>query len=883
MGKPNDLVQGTLDLLILKTISLEAKHGWAIGKRIQQVSGEVLQVQQGSLYPALHRLEQQGWIRGKWEESGTGRQAKFYSLTTAGRKQMEHETTNWNRLSGAIILVIAIGIGANVALFTVVRSVLLKPLPFKEPERLLRLYEHSADEKIPYNQVAAGIFAEWKRQSHSFSDLAIVSTSGEYNLSGAGGQLPERVRAVEFSSDLLPTLGVEPALGRGFTAADDEPSANATTILSWGLWKRRFGGDPSILNHTIRVNAKAYTVIGIMPSWFAYPEQGVQLWVPIYHEESPKDMQVLDSHDFVPVGRLKSGVTETQARAEISLIVRRLHDEHLDNPFVSKAAETRPLLEDMVGDIKTPLYILLGATGCVLLIACLNVANLLVARAAARRKELAIRAALGGSRRRLIGEHLAESLLLSAAGGVAGLSLARVVVQWLISTRQDISRVEAIRVDGVVVAFAAGLIFFCAAFAGLISSVSAAGDKMLSSLQEASRSHSAGPARVTLRKWLLSLEVGLTVVLLVGAGLLLKSYQRLRTSDLGCVTNNVLTMRFGLPEAHYSKDAQRVTFYETLLDRVRSLPGVQAAGFVTLVPGQGYWGDNGFMIAEHPPLPTGQSQYAVVRWADPGYFAALGIPLLRGQTFDESHRLDKATKVIVSESFVQRYLTDEDPIGKHLLTLGRKSYEIIGVVGDTRWLIAKSPEPMMYFPLYAGKEGGGTLAVRSMGDVTRLAVPIQQVVQQLDGELPVSDILTMDQIIGKSTLDSSFDATLLLVFAVLSLVLAVVGLFCVLSYVVAQRTAEIGIRIALGAQRETVLSLVLLDGLRPALFGLAFGVAASVGAAQLIRSMLYGISPLDPSVFVSVMVMLILVAAAACLVPACRASRLDLTAALRAE
>jgi len=379
------------------------------------------------------------------------------------------------------------------------------------------------------------------------------------------------------------------------------------------------------------------------------------------------------------------------------------------------------------------------------------------------------------------------------------------------------------------------------------------------------------------------MEVGLTVVLLVGAGLLLKSYQRLRTSDLGCVTNNVLTMRFGLPEAHYSKDAQRVTFYETLLDRVRSLPGVQAAGFVTLVPGQGYWGDNGFMIAEHPPLPAGQSQYAVVRWADPGYFAALGIPLLRGQTFDESHRLDKATKVIVSESFVQRYLTDEDPIGKHLLTLGRKSYEIIGVVGDTRWLIAKSPEPMMYFPLYAGKEGGGTLAVRSMGDVTRLAVPIQQVVQQLDGELPVSDILTMDQIIGKSTLDSSFDATLLLVFAVLSLVLAAVGLFGVLSYIVAQRTAEIGIRIALGAQRETVLSLVLLDGLRPAFFGLAFGVAASVGAAQLIRSMLYGISPLDPSVFVSVIVMLLLVAAAACLVPAWRASRLDLTAALRAE
>src|SRR2546427_1418066 len=531
------------------------------------------------------------------------------------------------------ILVIAIGIGANVALFTVVRSVLLKPLPFKEPARLMRLYEHSADDKFPYNEVASGIFAEWKKQSHSFSDMAIVSTSGEYNLSGAGGQLPERVRAVEFSRDLLPTLGVEPAFGRGFTAADDKPSANATTILSWGLWKRRFGGDPSILNQTIRVNARPYTVIGIMPSWFAYPEQGVQLWVPIYHDESPKDMQVLDSHDFVPVGRLKPGVTETQARAEISLIVRRLHDEHLDNPFISKGADTRPLLEDMVGNIKTPLYVLLAATGCVLLIACLNVANLLVARAAARRRELAIRAALGGSRRRLIGEHVTESFILSAAGGLAGLLLARAVIQWLVSTRQDISRVEAIHIDGVVVAFTMGLIFFCAAFAGLISSVSPAGDKMLSSLQEASRSNSAGPARVTLRKWLLSLEVGLTVVLLVGAGLLLKSYQRLRASELGCVSNNVLTMRLGLPEAQYSHDAERVVFYEALLERVRSLPGIQAAGLVRRVPGQGYGGGSGLWGGGDPPLPQGQSADAVVWGAGPGFFVGRGIAFVGGQTF----------------------------------------------------------------------------------------------------------------------------------------------------------------------------------------------------------------------------------------------------------
>jgi predicted permease len=390
-----------------------------------------------------------------------------------------------------------------------------------------------------------------------------------------------------------------------------------------------------------------------------------------------------------------------------------------------------------------------------------------------------------------------------------------------------------------------------------------------------------------LRKWLLSLEVGLTVVLLIGAGLLLKSYQRLRASDLGCVTNNVLTMHLSLPEAEYSQAAQRVDFFETLLDRVRSMPGVQAAGLVRSVPGQGHGGDSGFAVAEHPPLAMGQSQYAIVRWADPGYFAALGIPLLRGQTFDGSHRPDGANQVIISDSFARQYFPDEDPIGRHLLTIGHQSYKVVGVVGDTRFLISRPVQAIMYFPLYAplyeGVPTTATLAVRSTGDVNLLALPIQQVVQQLDPGLPVSDILTMDQLIGKSTLDASFDATLLLAFAVLSLVLAAVGLFGVLSYIVAQRTSEIGIRIALGAQRSSVLSFVLLDGLRPALIGLTFGVASSFVAGRLIRSMLYETNPLDTAVFVSVVATLLLVAAAACLVPAWRASRLDPMVALRAE
>ncbi|MGB9329353.1 MAG: FtsX-like permease family protein, partial [Steroidobacteraceae bacterium] len=324
------------------------------------------------------------------------------------------------------------------------------------------------------------------------------------------------------------------------------------------------------------------------------------------------------------------------------------------------------------------------------------------------------------------------------------------------------------------------------------------------------------------------------------------------------------------------------------LERVRSLPGVHAAGFVRDVPGQDYGGDSGFAIAEHPPLPMGQSQYAMVRWADPGYFAALGIPFVRGQTFDENQRLEKADEVIISESFVQKYFVDEDPIGKHLLTIGRHSFRIVGVVGDTRFWVSKPPQPMMYFPLYAllydrKVPTDAVLAVRSTRDVTALALPVQRVVQGLDSELAVSDVLTMDQIIGRSTLDTTFDATVLLAFAMSSLILAAVGLFGVLSYVVAQRTTEIGIRIALGAQPSEVLRLMLLDGLRPAALGLLLGMFAAVGATRVIRDLLFGAEPLDASVFGVVAILLLTVAVSACLLPAWRAGRLDPIQALRNE
>ncbi|HEV2486588.1 MAG TPA: ABC transporter permease [Terracidiphilus sp.] len=832
-------------------------------------------------------------------------EAHFAALRTFGNPALLREQTratwSWNSLESFLrdirygvrtlrrtpgftaiaVIVMALGIGANVALFTVVRSVLLKPLPFADPDRLVMLYERvNADS---YNVIAGGVYAEWKKQNTSFSDLAIVGST-DYGLIASGGQLPEKVHGASASWDLLKTLGVKPAYGRDFNSADDTHEANGTALLGWSLWQRRFGGDPSILNKTINLDGKSYTVVGIMPSWFAFPDSSTQIWTPVYNYAPPYLMKALDIHNFRAVGQLLPGVSMQSAIADLSVISRRLHEANLDNPFVFGAANGRPLLDSIIGNIKRSLYVLLAATACVLLIACLNVANLLVARAAARRKELAIRSVLGGGRWRLLRERLMESFLLSAVGGACGLLLAYGALAWLVHARHNLARIESIHIDGVVAAFTIAIVVLCALFSGLISAWSANDKQVLTTLHESSRGYSAGKSRSSLRKVLLSLEVGLTVVLLTGAGLLLRSYERLRSTDLGCTTQNVLTMRLMLPSTRYKTPPTLLNFYDTLLARVRALPGIDAASFVTAVPGQGYWGDWGFTIVEHPPLPLGKGLVALDRTADAGYFNAMGIPILRGRTFDANRRLDQANEVVISESLARQFFPGEDPIGKHIhVPIENKTSVIVGIVGDIRYSIGEAPRPMQYYSLAEGKQNGGTLVIRSSHDVEQMALPVQRIIQEMDHDLPVSDVLTMDQMLGKSTLDESFNTTLFAAFATLSLLLAAVGLFGVLSYIVTQRTSEIGIRIALGARRDQVLRIVMLDGLRPALIGLAFGLVVSAACVRLMRSLLYETQPLDPMVFSAVSATLLAVAALACLVPAWRASRLDPMQALRTE
>jgi putative ABC transport system permease protein len=779
------------------------------------------------------------------------------------------------------VVVMALGIGANVALFTVVRSVILKPLPFQDPGRLMMLYESGTKENSR-NVVAGGVFSEWKKQNRSFTDLALYGFR-QYGIAGSGRQLPETLTGAQISWNLLSTLGIRPALGRDFTAADDSLSANGTVLLSWSLWKRRFGADPAIVNQTIYLDAKPYTVIGVMPEWFAFPEPDTLVWTPVYHERTAWLMSMLDSHAFRVVGRLRPGASPEQGATDLAMISTRLHDTHPDEPFIMPRATIRPLIDHLVGDLKRPLYVLLAATCCLLLIACINVANLLVARAVARRRELAIRTALGGGRLRLLRERLMESLLLSAAGGALGLLLAYGAVEWLTHTRQDMSRVESIHIDGVVAAFTIGVIAACALFAGLISALTVRDRQLLASLHEVSRSTSGSQARAMLRRILLTAEVGLTVVLLIGAGLLLKSYDRLRAADMGCATQNVLTMRIGLPDARYNTPGPLpVNFFTLLLARVRALPGVDAAGLVNAAPGQGYWEDSSFTIVEHPPLPLGTGVFALNRTAESGYFAAMGIPILRGRTFNDSLRLEQTNEIIVTDLFAKKYFPGEEPLGKHLKT-NERTYTIVGIVGDTRFAIGEEPKPMKYFHLNEGRINYGTLVIRSSRDVEQMALPVQRVIQEMDRDLPVSHVLTMNQLLGQSTLDQSFNTTLLTGFAALSLLLAAVGLFGVLSYMAAQRTGEIGIRLALGAPREHVLGKMLSDGLRPAIIGLVLGLAASMEASRLMRDMLYETRPLDPIVFAAVSATLMMVAALACIVPAWRASRVDPVKALRTE
>lgn len=788
------------------------------------------------------------------------------------------------------IAVMALGIGATTSLFTIVRSVLLRPLPFHDPDKLVMVYDHFTQfkgEAYNYNTVAPGDYNDWRRQTHGFQDMAVWRWWAG-NLTGNNAETPEMVLGAGFSWNMLSLLGVQPVLGRSFTPEEDQVDANNVVLLSWGLFQRRFAGDRSIVGKTVRLDSNTYTVLGVLPQWFAYPDAQVQLWIPYANEMTRDDFASHEAHQSYVIARLKPGVSAEAATREVSALQYQLHAAEPLKPICEEAT-FRPMIDDVVVDAKTPILVLLGAVGCMLLIACLNVSNLLVARGAARRKEVAIRGALGGSRMTLIREQMTESFLISLIGGGLGILLSFWATQWLAQNWQELPRANDVRLDGIVVGFSLLLVLIAALLAGLLPAISSTGKGLLAALQDSARTIGGSAARTGLRRILLAAEIALTVILLVSAGLLFKSFLHLRTTDLGCITDNVLTVHYGLPEKQYDKPEKVIAFHEELLKRVRRLPGVAAAGLVSAVPGSGHHGDRVFMIPEHPPQGNIMDQDALIRAADPGYFSAIGIPLLSGRFFTAADRLDRTYYVIISRKLAEQFFPGEDPLGKHLKTTWNEkpeTYEIVGVVGDTLERVDRPVRPIMYFPILSGivdRTTEAALVIHTSGERLSLSVPVQKQFAEMDRELPVYDVFTMQQIIGQTTATQNFSATIVLAFAGLSLLLAAVGLYGVLSYLVSQRVTEIGIRMALGAQRGEVLRLVLVDGMRPVLIGLLIGSAGAVTAGLLIKSLLYGTRPFDPLVFAAMLATLLLTAAIASAVPALRACRIEPSQALRTE
>ena len=783
-----------------------------------------------------------------------------------------------------VVLTLALGIGVNTALFTIVHGVLLSPLPFPHPERLVSLWERNVVGETAYNVVSGGVFADWQRQATSFQQMALIGENSA-NLSGDGGPLPESIGTRQCSYNLFSMLGVQPLYGRLFTEQDDRMGgAAATVILTHALWTRRYAGDPAIVAKTILLDAKPYTVIGVLPAWFDYPDTRAQLWQTVNHEVSAQDMHNRGNHRFFVTARLKDGVSVAQAYSALDGIQQRNHRQFPDE-LMGKGANVLPLSDNLVRRVKASLYLLTGAVACVLLIACLNVANLFVARGTTRRKEFAVRAALGGSRWRIIREQLAESLLLTFLGGCLGALLAWTAIRWLVALRAALPRANSIHIDQSALLFTVAITTLSGFFAGLLPALAATRSELLGPLKENARSVAGARNRARLRKILLTAEVALTVVLLIGGGLMLKSLTQLRSVNMGCATENVLTLSFTLPDAKYPTLTQKAQFFDELLRRMRAIPGVSKAAIVSELPGNGHLFDNTFTIEGRPPLLPGQFQDAVVRGADPGYFTTMNIPLLRGRYFNDRDKLENSNAMVITPSMANRFFPNEDPLGKVLKIdwEGAPRFQIVGIVGEVLSNLDQPAEATMYLPLNSGRFENGSVAVRSTRDVTLLALPIQKQIASIDPDLAVTDVLTMEQIIGKSTANAMFDAFLVLLFAALALILAAVGLYGLLSYLVTQRTNEIGIRMAMGAPCRGVMGAMLLDGLRPAVIGLVLGLFGGAVCAQLIRSLLFGVHPVEWTIFAGVSLLVLLIAMCACAYPAWRAARVDPMVALRYE
>lgn len=799
------------------------------------------------------------------------------------------------------ILILALGLGANAAIFSIVNAFLLRPLPFPDPGRLTALYERNILGEEPYNWIAPGSFLDWQRQSQSFEQMAAWYI-GPDNLATPGSSLqPQRVDACACSGNLFSTLGIAPALGRAFRPDEDRYGGPPVAIISYGLWQQRFAGSPRVIGRLIRLDGVNTTIVGVMPRGFAFPSRTVEVWQPLLQTLKPEIQLRHDTHFLQAVGRLRPGVSIAAARAEIDGINARYKRAHPDI-IAGRGANVVPLHASMVRDVRTSLLVLLAAVCCVLLIACMNVANLLLTRASARAREVAVRAAIGASRARIVRQLLTESILLSFAGAIVALMAAAFVTGILAAHAPGSDAVlpsGTAHIDLPIFLFAFALALLTGIAAGLFPALQCSRADLTVGLREGGRSATATRAHARLRTMLVTAEVGVSLVLLVCAGLLLRSFARLAAVNPGVRIDRTLTLSLSLPDVHYSDHAQMSAFARQLTARLSALPGIVNAGLVSCAPVTGHCNDRVFSIVGHP-LPAGQMMDALTRAADPGYFAAAGIPLLRGRVFtaedglgfDEQHpRLGTA---LISEAAAKKFFPGEDPIGNRISFVTNSQilrasgkpvpyYQIAGVVGDVLTELDQKPEPTIYTPMADGTTEGVHVILHTAGDPRFMVSAARRDIASLDPDLAVYEVRTMQDILGASSSDRRFSMVLLSAFAGLALILAITGLYGLLSYGVAQRSSEIGVRMALGAATSDVSVLIMKEGLKPAVAGVLLGLAGAFFASRILQSLLFGVGAIDPLTFAVVPLVLLAVAAAACYLPALRAARIDPTISLRAE
>jgi len=782
------------------------------------------------------------------------------------------------------VLTLAVGIGANTAIFSVVNAVLLRPLPYPHPDRLVTVSESNLpNDAATRNAVAPGNFLDWRQRNDVFEQTVAVDFPG-FTLTGS--DRPERMLGAAVSAGTLHMLGLRPALGREFSAEDDRAGASRVVMLSYALWQRRFAGDRRVIGKTLRLGLTPYTIVGVLPRGLTFPDPDAALWVPLEQSLSPEDMHWRNSHYLDVYARLKPGVTLARARAEMNDIAAKLKRE---NPDTNSGAATfiLPLQQDLTGDIRPALLTLLVAVGFVLLIACANVANLLLARAAARGKELTMRRALGARRWRLVRQLLTESVLLSLAGGAAGLVVAGWTRQALLALRPDsLPQFNTVETDGGVLLFTLTLSLATGILFGMAPAMRGAGQNLNLALQSAADNATTGKGSRRLRHAFVVAEIAISLVLLAGAGLTLRSFVRLLNSDLGFRTDHTVTARVNIPSDKYPDDAQVTTFCDRLLARVRSTPGVESAGMTSFLPLTGHNFDNSFDVVGRPPRPASDRQYALARFVDPQFFGVLGIPLLRGRGIEKLDRQGSPRAIVISESMARSLWPHGDPIGQHLLVylgMDESPWQIVGVVGDVRSDIAASPEPTMYFPYAQMPYRFMVLAVRTHEQPAAMEESIRNTVRGLDADEPIYQVRTLAQLLDQTLVPWRFSMTLLGIFAGIALVLAAVGIYAVMAFSVTQRMHEIGLRVALGAQRRDVMRMILEQGTRLALLGAAIGVLAALALTRLMAGLLFGVTATDPVTFAAVALVLISVALAACYIPARRAMKVDPMVALRYE